>query len=164
MIKYILGIVFPLLFCAFICVIYRDASNNANALFTYLFDKEFIFIKNTIIDVLPLHDILVYNVPEGLWVFSISLLASNLFININKFRLPLIYLPLLFIPFAELLQWLNITDGTYDNLDMLIPSGFWLLAYLFLYKNNTCVFLNASPIRLYLFFIIACSVYFADVQ
>ncbi len=118
--KYYFGIFAPFLFCCLIALFFRPSGTLAKE-FLHI-HQSFHWIKN---------DIIIYNLPAGLWVFSLTLISFN----IQKLRLLFFLAPLSFIVILEILQYLAITDGTYDILDIIIPFSFFLISIL-LYSFN----------------------------
>lgn len=128
--KYYLGVIIPLLLATCICLLYRSPNTFGNLIFEDVFHVN-IHQNNTV------NYIFIYNLPAALWVFSTTLLSLDFKIKIfNKKSISLIYLPILFVIGLECLQYFNITDGTFDILDILIPLLLWLMAFTLLKVNK----------------------------
>lgn len=76
-----------------------------------------------------LPDWMVYSLPEGLWILSISLWSRGLKWKWRGRQLPLVILPLMYAIGLELLQLVHLTNGRFDVIDLLLSSFFWLLAF-----------------------------------
>lgn len=148
----------------FIYTIYRPSDTIVNHLFQFLFDSDFEQIRIFMQDHLHFPNSFIYNLPEGLWVFSLTLAARNLYLNVRGFRFPLIFFPLCFALVLEVLQGLNITDGTFDVADISTSIVFWLFGYVTSKRIKQNTFLTKpTRFRLSLFsFLFAC-IYLSDV-
>lgn len=153
----------PLLFCAVICIFYRTANNHAHFAFDFLTLGNLDSLKSAIQSVAPLNDLLIYSIPEGLWVFSLTLLGSRIFVKIANKKIHFTHLAIIFALGLEACQFLHLTNGTFDVLDIIASLFFWTLALLLLREHRAASkeksFLD---IRMYLFIIAFCSVYFSD--
>ncbi len=68
-------------------------------------------------------DFIIYNLPQGFWVFSVTLISKNLYFK----KINLAYLPLFFSFYIELIQYLNLTNGTFDYWDLIAATlGFFI--------------------------------------
>ena len=165
MFKYKISIIVPLIISLFIYTFYRAEETNVNLLLKYVFHSDFQSIRVQVRETIPLHSLFIYNLPEGLWVFSITLLGANLFLRIKHRTIYLVYFPIVFVLLLEILQLLQITDGTFDLLDIAISSVFWLLAFAYC---STCVSslreLKNTSVRFALFIIAFSLVYLADMN
>ena len=75
--KYIPILALCLSACLFIYVFYRTEKTLVNYIATALLSKEgYKGVKEIIVSVLPLKDIIIYSLPEGLWVFCITITSS----------------------------------------------------------------------------------------
>ena len=163
--RYQLSIIIPLLMSLFVYLFYRIDQTNINLILNTLFQNSFSELKTSINQMIQLPEFMIYNVPEGLWVFSISLLGAKLFIKIKKVRIHLIYLPISFALVLEIIQAMHITNGTFDPMDMLISSLGWLFAFCYyLYSANTVTHLPNKVSRLYIFCFVFCCVYLSDIN
>ncbi len=77
---------------------------------------------------IPLKDYIVYSLPEGLWVFCITLTTSFFYLEVNNRKWNLFYLPLMLAVIIELFQLFHLTNGRFDLMDITFACGFWLLA------------------------------------
>lgn len=121
--------------CLLIYLFYRPQDIMINQ---YLFSTfpELILIKTTVIQRLPLNDFLVYNLPAGLWVFSLTVLLKDVHLNSLFSRFSLHTIPLGLGLLIELFQFLKLTDGTFDLLDVYTMLGFFLIAQLLCFSSR----------------------------
>jgi hypothetical protein len=136
-----------------------------NLLLKYVFRSDFQSIRAYISEAIPLHSVVIYNLPEGLWVFSITLLGANLFVRIKRRKIHLIYLPIVFVLILEVLQLLKITDGTFDLLDLGISIAFWLLAFVYCSTfGSSLKELKNTRARFILFIVVFSLAYLSDLN
>lgn len=127
-----------LLISLFIYLFYRTSDTVVNQIFIYLFsEKWYLTLKEIIQNTLHLPESIIYSLPEGLWIFSLSISSANFFIKIKKIQLPLILFPLIIMVVFECIQYFQITSGTYDPLDIYYSITLWLLGLLIGYQKKT---------------------------
>lgn len=130
--KYIPIIALSLLICLFIYLFFRTEKTVVNQVFISLFSKEFYHhLKTSIHQILPLSPSFVYSLPEGLWVFCITITSKFLCVSIGRVNLNLALLPLLLAVGLELCQLLHLANGRFDFMDIGFSFLFWLIAYVF---------------------------------
>lgn len=157
-IKYNLGIYLPILFCVFILFFFRSNYSYGNVLIHEFFSTDY-----NLSDTFKLNSIVVYNLPEAMWVFSLTLLSLNYKVKIsNQLSVNLVFAPLIYVWFSEFLQLINITDGTFDFLDVLFASITWSIAYGLLRINKNRIIYTHLSSKIVLFFVLFCSVFLAD--
>ena len=89
------------------------------------------FIRNKtkyLYDYLPKQ--IIYSFPAGLWLYSF--ISFNILIwqrSNNRIKYFWIILPLVISIFSEVLQFFNLINGTYSNLDICFYIFFSILAY-----------------------------------
>lgn len=165
MTRYKISVIIPLIICLFIYTFYRAEETNVNLLLKHVFHTDFQSIRIHVKEAIPLHSVVVYNLPEGLWLFSITLLGVNLFLRIRQRKIYLIYFPVIFVLLLEILQLLKITDGTFDLLDIAVSLAFWLLALVFCSTYAGALReLKNSSVRFVLFIIVFSSAYLSDLN
>lgn len=103
------------------------------ALFSH---ERYISVKSIVTSLLPLHEYLIYSLPEGLWVFCITLTSSFFYLEVQKRKWYLVAVPLLLALILELFQLFHITNGRFDIMDLAFAFGFWLLALLWTRHNS----------------------------
>ncbi len=125
-----------LLISLFIYLFYRTEKTVITELFISIISlPNFLDLRKTIVTALPLHERLVYSLPEGLWVFSITLTSNSLFIQIRRWHINLLFMPLFFAIGLELFQLLHLTNGRFDFWDIVFSVFFWVVAT-FLIKSE----------------------------
>lgn len=135
--KYIPSLAVSLFFCLFIYVFYRTEKTLVNRVVITLFSQEsYSGLKTSVTSILPLKDYLIYSLPEGLWVFCITLTSSFFYLEVQKRKWSLVFVPLLVALIIEVFQLLHFTNGRFDLMDITFAAGFWLLA-LFWTRTNS---------------------------
>lgn len=128
--KYTLVIV-SLLVSLFVYLFYRTDKTIVNQLAIMVFSKHrFVGWRGCINALIPLHEVVVYSLPEGLWVFCIALTSRNFFIQIGAHRISLVFLPLIIVCIMEVFQLFQITNGRFDFWDLAFSAFFWAIANL----------------------------------
>jgi len=131
-------IVLSLLISLFIYLFYRTEKTVVNEIFISLisFDK-FVELRKTITSILSLNEHIIYSLPEGLWVFCITLTSKDLFLKVGNCEINLLFLPLIFSIGLELFQLLHFTNGRFDIWDIAFSVLFWAIAnYLIALKST----------------------------
>jgi len=122
-------IFFSLAFSLFIYLFYRTEKTVINELFIYIISYEkFDQLRSIIVNALPLSNLVIYSLPEGLWVFCITLTSKFLFVKIGRLEIKLLFIPLVFSISLEVFQLLHVTKGTFDYWDIVFSILFWALA------------------------------------
>ena len=163
----------PILLAGFIYLFFRTTDTvifkitNSVISSDVLIGLRLFFQKN-----LNLTSAVIYSLPGGLWLYSFSNLVL-IFFNKNQkiqYQLTLLFL-FLIVCTLELFQYLNLTDGTFDLIDLLFYSLAILWSFISgkksLHKNQHYIISNleAPPIFL-LSGIVICftvGIYLADV-
>ena len=115
-----------LLISLFIYLFYRTEKTVINSIFISTVSCDtFVGWRKIITAVLPLHEIIIYSLPEGLWVFSITLTSRSLFLKLGRFEVQLLFLPLVFSIGLELFQLFHFTNGRFDFWDIGVSVLFW---------------------------------------
>ena len=134
--KYIPFLTVSLFLCLFIYIFYRTEKTLVTRLFIALFSREeYSFLKTRIKFFLPLQDCLIYSLPEGLWVFCITVTSSFFYLEMGKRKWELVYIPIGVVLLMEIFQLLHFANGRFDLMDITVSTGFWLLA-LFCTRTN----------------------------
>jgi len=122
-------IFFALMTSLFIYVFYRTDKTLVNQIIIQLISfKTYQSLKQTITANLPLNEYLIYSLPEGLWVFCITLTSKEFYFDLFKKRINCVFIPLLFVVSLELFQLFHITNGRFDFFDIGISLFFWFIA------------------------------------
>jgi len=126
--KYIL-ICIPLLISLFIYLFYRTGRTAVNEIFIRMISATtYTSLKAHIVKALPLNNIVIYSLPEGLWIFCITLTSKPYYARLNNRRVDCVYIPLIFCITLEIFQLFHITNGRFDFMDIGVSVVFWLLA------------------------------------
>ena len=142
----------------YIYTIYRSEQTVVNVLLRTFLGANFLLYKTKlhVFDALP--DCVLYNLPSSLWLFAATLLMRNLYFG----RLHLAFLPLFFVIFLEISQYLHFTNGTYDGLDAVFGAIFAAFAF-----GIKCPFLPQKAtekpfLRVFLCFFVGAIVFLAE--
>ncbi|MDQ8005363.1 MAG: hypothetical protein REI64_11230 [Pedobacter sp.] len=139
-----------LLISLFIYLFYRTEKTVATNIFIQIISYDsFLALKASIVNALPLNNIVVYSLPEGLWVFCITLTSKSYFINIRNWHFDCVFIPLIFCFTLEIFQFFHITNGRFDFMDIWFCIVFWILGILILRdkveKENILAWSNSKP-------------------
>jgi hypothetical protein len=119
----------PMLPASGIYLFYRTEKTVINEIFIAVFSYDtFTALRKHIAAALPLNEHIIYSLPEGLWVFSITLASKLLFIRAGRYQINLLYLPLLFSIGLECFQLLHLTNGRFDFWDIGVSILCWIIA------------------------------------
>jgi hypothetical protein len=130
--KYIPLVAFSLFICLFIYLFFRTEKTIINQVFISLFSKEaYHNLKTSIHTILPLYQPFIYSLPEGLWVFCITITSRFFYMRIGRIKINLSLVPLVVAVGLELCQLLHVTNGRFDFMDIGFSFFFWLVAYTF---------------------------------
>lgn len=114
---------------------YRTEDTIINRLILLVFSPEsYMQTKSFIQQQLPLRWYEIYSLPQGLWVFCITLFSKHLYIEWRHKTFKLVYLPLILAVIIEGFQYVHWTNGTFDPLDLFFSGVFWVFAH-YLFKN-----------------------------
>ena len=117
-----------LLISLLIYLFYRTENTLVTLMFIKLISLDnYLMIREYVLKTLPLHPIIIYSLPEGLWVFCITLTSKSHYINLFRWRLSGVFIPLIFCLVLEIFQLLQITNGKFDFMDILTCVVFWIL-------------------------------------
>lgn len=134
--KHIPLLVLALAISLFIYAFYRTEKTLVNQILISIFSREsYLLLKAGITSLLPLHDYIVYSLPEGLWIFCITVTSSFFYLKVRNRKWSLVLVPILVAVTMEIFQLLHLTNGRFDITDILFSTGFWLLA-LFCTRTN----------------------------
>ena len=115
-----------LLSCLFIYVFYRTEKTVVNELVIHFISPEFhLRAKTWITTNLPLNNIIIYSMPEALWVLCITVTSKSFFIQLGRARITGTMIPLFYCVGLELCQLTGLTRGTFDSMDIALSVVFW---------------------------------------
>jgi len=162
--RYSLSILLPMLLAFLLYLIYRPDTTVLNVMFDGLLDSSFSRWRLELQQSAPLPSVLFNCLPEGLWLFSATLVARQLFIRTADRKVPLVLMPLAFAFLLEFCQLGGLTDGTFDALDLTSASIGAAAAFLFSKRYLDQERLQKHvPVNLSLMAVLFASVYLADV-
>lgn len=101
----------------------------------YIAPEKYYYAKENILDKLPLPQFVIYSLPEGLWVYSVTVASTHLYIPVWHRKLYLTSAPLLFSLILEWMQYTNRIKGNFDIWDIVCSVAFCLLAII-LFRNH----------------------------
>lgn len=111
-----------------IYLFYRTERTVVNSIAIRLISHEtFTDLRRHVANTLPLNNIIVYSLPEGLWIFCITLTSKSHYLVLYNRRIDCLYLPILFCVTLEIFQLVHITNGRFDFMDIAVSIIFWLL-------------------------------------
>jgi hypothetical protein len=153
--KTALLIILSLLVSLFIYLFYRTEKTVINALFIQVFSvHEYAALKAAVTNLLPLNEAIIYSLPEGLWVFCITLTSKPFYLQFYNRRVHCTVIPLIFCIALEVLQLLHLTNGRFDFLDIWVSISFWMIANYFfdhkIEKQNIISPINARSMACFL--------------
>ncbi|RZK56593.1 MAG: hypothetical protein EOO87_05085 [Pedobacter sp.] len=89
-------------------------------------------LKLSIIEAMPLNDVAIYSLPEGLWILCITLTSRPYYIRFKNRNFDCVFIPIIFCLSLELFQLFGLTNGRFDLMDIGISIIFWILGcYIF---------------------------------
>jgi hypothetical protein len=126
-------IIVPLLVSLFIYLFYRTEKTVINEIAIRIISfGHYSGLKESVVAILPLNDFVIYSLPEGLWVFCITLTSKPYYFQQGNRRIPCAVIPLICCISLEIFQLLHVTNGRFDPMDIWTSVLFWALAhYLF---------------------------------
>lgn len=155
-----------LLASLFIYVFYRSDKTLVNELVKLVFSFDrYANIRSTIMSALPLNEIVIYALPGGLWMFCVTVLARDFYVQFRRYKIPMTTVPIGFAIGLELFQLLHVTRGRFDPWDIACYVAFWLAA-MFGIRNQHPQQNILSPFTIKGFICLACffSVFLAHVN
>jgi hypothetical protein len=158
-------IILSLLFSLFIYLFYRTEKTVINEIFISIISfNKFIELRKSITNYFPLNEHIIYSLPEGLWVFCITLTSKFLFLKIGSREINLLYVPLIFSIGLELFQLLHLTNGRFDFWDIGFSILCWAAAnYLIKHKSTRQNILSPFTIKSFICLFSYLIVYLAHV-
>lgn len=119
-----------LLISLFIYVFYRSEKTVVNELFILILSFDaYTAIKSSVINAIPLNQLLIFSLPGGIWIFCATALSQGFYLRIRNHKMQLDLVPIIFAIGLEFCQLIHFTHGTFDNWDIAFYLIFWLLAY-----------------------------------
>lgn len=163
MLRYLVAIFICVFLCVWIALFYRPTNTYLSFQMLNWFNGDFLVWRSQVQSTIPLTPALIYNLPGALWVFTLSLLGWRLRLRLGKWRFSLFPLGLLVGLLFECVQYVGMTDGTADYLDLFWNTSGFLAAWGFgsLMPNDW----RAEPgyWRYVLFFVVFFAAFVVDV-
>jgi len=126
--KEYLYIAVSLLLSLFIYLFYRTEKTVVNELLISIISFDtYAAWKANVVHFIPINDTIVYSLPEGSWVFCITLTSKPYYIQLKRGRIDCVFIPLVFSIGLEILQLLHVTNGRFDFIDIGVSIVFWLI-------------------------------------
>jgi len=124
------SIVAALLISLFIYVFYRSEKTVVNELIILIISFDtYTTIKSIITNTIPLNETIIFSLPGGLWIYCATALSHDFYLEIRKYRIQFIFVPISFAVGLEFCQLIHLTNGRFDVWDIACYSMSWLLAY-----------------------------------
>lgn len=118
----------PLIFGGVIYICFREDSYLIDTILTKVISTSSMeAISTTILEYIDLSQSAINSLPSALWVFSASILTTRLKLKKRAMWYFAILTPLLYSVILEILQHCNLTDGTFDNYDIIYSAFGWIL-------------------------------------
>lgn len=130
--RYCTIITIALLSCLFIYIVYRSEKTVINIVLDYISGHRAPAIRRMVRHHFLLPDWVIYCLPEGLWVFSATLISRHLYCFPGRAKFYLSWLPVIYAVLLEFLQLLHIMPGRFDWTDLFISVLFSLWATYFI--------------------------------
>ncbi len=80
----------------------------------------FLVFKESVRNLIPLNETIIYSLPGGLWVFSATIVSRNLGLKVAERFINLEWLPMTFALWLEALQYFSLIKGRFDMVDILL--------------------------------------------
>lgn len=126
-----------LLISLFIYVFYRTEKTVVNELLISIISyKSFALLKASVVLMVPLSNLVIYSLPEGLWVFCITLTSKPFYLQFNHRRMSCVFVPLIYAIGLEFFQLLHLTNGRFDVVDIAVSLLFWSIGN-FAFREQT---------------------------
>ncbi len=126
--KEYLYIAVSLLVSLFIYLFYRTEKTVVNEMLISIISFDtYVAWKANVVHFIPINDTIVYSLPEGLWVFCITLTSKPYYIKLRSRRIDCVFIPLVFSIGLEIMQLLHVTNGRFDLMDIGVSIVFWLI-------------------------------------
>ncbi len=135
MLRYWLHIIVPLIICLFIYLFYRTDHTAINQLILFIAPEKYNYLKESITNTIALPHFVIYSLPEGLWVYSVTVACVHLYFPFLKQKIFLTIAPLIFSLALECMQYLEWINGRFDVWDIVSALSFSLLA-MYIFKNH----------------------------
>ncbi len=121
-----------LLISLFIYTFFRTEKTFINEIIISIIShRKYSWLRKLVRENLSLNEHIIYSLPEGLWVFCITLTSKYLFIKICNREFNCVFAPLIFSVGLEIFQLFHFTNGRFDFWDIGSSVFFWVVANYF---------------------------------
>ncbi len=153
--KKALSIAVALLVSLFIYLFYRCEKTVVNELALHFISPDvYHTIKHHVSTSVPLSKLVINSLPGGLWVFCVTVLARDLYLNVRGYLIQVSIVPVVFAIGLEFFQLIHLTNGTFDIVDIVSYLLFWLLSHRSFRPDSDQNIL--SPFTIHGFICVAC--------
>jgi phosphatidylethanolamine/phosphatidyl-N-methylethanolamine N-methyltransferase len=158
-------IIASLLAGLFIYLWYRTEKTVINEILISIISFEkYAALRTAVANSFPLNKHIIYSLPEGLWVFCITLTSKFFFVKTGPYEINLVFAPIVFATGLELLQLFHLTNGRFDIWDIGASILFWTMArYLIKYESPRQNILRPFALQSFICLLSYLIVYFAHV-
>jgi hypothetical protein len=109
---------------------YRTEKTVVNEIFIRLITfSKYSALKNSIRTFLPLNELVIYSLPEGLWIFCITLTSKPFYIQLNQSFIKCVFFPIIYSIGLEIFQLLQLVNGRFDFMDIWVSLVFWWVGF-----------------------------------
>lgn len=125
--SYILAV--ALITSLFIYVFYRTERTVINEIITHVVSADSFFsLRARVQTNLPLNQIIIFSLPEALWVLCATITSKTIYIGFGRRRISGAVVPILYCISLEFCQLIGLTNGTFNLMDIALSAVFWLFA------------------------------------
>lgn len=113
----------------FIYVFYRTERTVINEIVVQVISVDtFQWCRLIVTTLFPLNELMIYSLPEGLWVFCITITSKPFYLALYRWRLDGVIIPLAYSVGLEYFQLFRLTNGRFDFADVGVSLFFWAVA------------------------------------
>ena len=155
-----------LIICLWIYTLYRPNTILINQLWEGVGWNNWLeTVKGLLHRKLPLPGWVIFNLPEALWIFALTVCIKPFFLFFRNHTIGLYGFPIVYVIFLECMQGLKITNGTFDGWDVFFSFVAWLTALIIplgsRYPSIHLFTINKESIRLLIVFVIVLLAHFS---
>jgi glycopeptide antibiotics resistance protein len=144
---YIMHVILPLLVCGYIYAFCRPDGMGLQVVLSWVVGADQLQSAKAVYNLSAYVDTWVtYSMPAMLWTFSIALLAILFDIDKRRRHYLVAFLPLALTWGLEALQYVGLTDGTFDVGDIIAGLLGYLAAILYI-RSHHLVVINLSDLK-----------------
>lgn len=103
----------------------------------YFQTEDFISISREKVNKILINDFVIYNLPNGLWITSLTIFLSIIWKdNQNKYFNYYLIILIGIVTLPEILQFFNLIEGTFDIVDLMVNFLFFLIPFDFFNRDR----------------------------